>query len=108
MVTSTLDISKLHVQSSQKEHFMRDPGIEPGSVPWQGTILPLNQPHFRFHGSGGLYWLCTVLLSSENCLQCPFYVSLPVTRKATNFELMLCQTTHAMLDGEISAVYASY
>ncbi len=24
--------------------FMRDPGIEPGSVPWQGTILPLNQP----------------------------------------------------------------
>ena len=23
---------------------MRDPGIEPGSVPWQGTILPLNQP----------------------------------------------------------------
>ncbi len=29
---------------------MRDPGIEPGSVPWQGTILPLNQPRFRFHG----------------------------------------------------------
>ena len=27
---------------------MRDPGIEPGSVPWQGTILPLNQPRFRF------------------------------------------------------------
>ena len=26
---------------------MRDPGIEPGSVPWQGTILPLNQPRFR-------------------------------------------------------------
>ena len=25
---------------------MRDPGIEPGSVPWQGTILPLNQPRF--------------------------------------------------------------
>ena len=23
---------------------MRDPGVEPGSVPWQGTILPLNQP----------------------------------------------------------------
>ena len=23
---------------------VRDPGIEPGSVPWQGTILPLNQP----------------------------------------------------------------
>ena len=23
---------------------LRDPGIEPGSVPWQGTILPLNQP----------------------------------------------------------------
>ncbi len=30
-------------------HCMRDPGIEPGSVPWQGTILPLNQPRFRFH-----------------------------------------------------------
>ena len=53
---STLDVSKLHVQSSQKERFMRDPGIEPGSVPWQGTILPLNQPRFRFHGSYGLYW----------------------------------------------------
>ena len=26
---------------------MRDPGIEPGSVPWQGTILPLNQPRLR-------------------------------------------------------------
>ena len=28
---------------------LRDPGIEPGSVPWQGTILPLNQPR-RIHG----------------------------------------------------------
>ena len=27
-----------------QNYFMRDPGIEPGSVPWQGTILPLNQP----------------------------------------------------------------
>ena len=25
---------------------LRDPGIEPGSVPWQGTILPLNQPRY--------------------------------------------------------------
>ena len=30
---------------------MRDPGIEPGSVPWQGTILPLNQPR-RQHENG--------------------------------------------------------
>ena len=30
-----------------KNRGVRDPGIEPGSVPWQGTILPLNQPRFR-------------------------------------------------------------
>ncbi len=28
---------------------LRDPGIEPGSVPWQGTILPLNQPRSHVH-----------------------------------------------------------
>ena len=28
--------------------YLRDPGIEPGSVPWQGTILPLNQPRFAW------------------------------------------------------------
>ena len=31
----------------KNKHHLRDPGIEPGSVPWQGTILPLNQPRFR-------------------------------------------------------------
>ena len=31
---------------------LRDPGIEPGSVPWQGTILPLNQP--RMAGASSL------------------------------------------------------
>ena len=35
-----------------KKNQLRDPGIEPGSVPWQGTILPLNQPR-RTHGKGG-------------------------------------------------------
>ena len=31
-------------QTTAKVIVLRDPGIEPGSVPWQGTILPLNQP----------------------------------------------------------------
>ena len=34
------------VCTSTEQKTMRDPGIEPGSVPWQGTILPLNQPRF--------------------------------------------------------------
>ena len=33
--------------------FVRDPGIEPGSVPWQGTILPLNQPRFNNYARPG-------------------------------------------------------
>ena len=46
---------------------MRDPGIEPGSVPWQGTILPLNQPRFRIlavmlNGPYLLYISCCQML----------------------------------------------
>ena len=37
---------RLENKAKQK---LRDPGIEPGSVPWQGTILPLNQPRFMRH-----------------------------------------------------------
>ncbi len=50
---------------SQKKDFLRDPGIEPGSVPWQGTILPLNQPRFRFHGSQ-LFVGCCYLSAALN------------------------------------------
>ncbi|KAJ0082606.1 hypothetical protein Patl1_10538 [Pistacia atlantica] len=32
---------------------MHQPGIEPGSVPWQGTILPLD--HWCFAVQGKLY-----------------------------------------------------
>ncbi|TYI24244.1 hypothetical protein ES332_A06G220100v1 [Gossypium tomentosum] len=34
---------------------MHQPGIEPGSVPWQGTILPLD--HWCFLTLSG--WYCT-------------------------------------------------
>ena len=33
--------------TNRQKRCMRDPGIEPGSVPWQGTILPLNQPRLN-------------------------------------------------------------
>ena len=32
------------IPNGTETKYMRDPGIEPGSVPWQGTILPLIQP----------------------------------------------------------------
>ena len=32
--------SDFHKKKNQKR--MHQPGIEPGSVPWQGTILPLD------------------------------------------------------------------
>ena len=40
---------------------MRDPAIEPGSVPWQGTILPLNQPRWSCTATHFCYiqnWCC--------------------------------------------------
>ncbi len=48
----TVNVETAHTVQEPKKKFpkilvydsLRDPGIEPGSVPWQGTILPLNQP----------------------------------------------------------------
>ena len=37
-------VTMVTIVSQHMQNRMRDPGIEPGSVPWQGTILPLNQP----------------------------------------------------------------
>jgi hypothetical protein len=38
------------VAKKDVKKFMHQPGIEPGSVPWQGTILPLD--HWCFVVSG--------------------------------------------------------
>ncbi len=90
---------------------MRDPGIEPGSVPWQGTILPLNQPRFRFIGK---YTLSSVLNLVQSCSaganlsERSILCVLTCYEEGNHFEMMLCQTGHAVLNGEISAVYASY
>ena len=39
----------MFLHAKRKKIVLRDPGIEPGSVPWQGTILPLNQPRVIFY-----------------------------------------------------------
>ena len=33
---------KSYSQSHEAKKYLHQPGIEPGSVPWQGTILPLD------------------------------------------------------------------
>ncbi|CAF2070195.1 unnamed protein product [Brassica napus] len=41
---------------------MHQPGIEPGSVPWQGTILPLD--HWCFVAYHSLYYMKLLKLTS--------------------------------------------
>ena len=42
-----------------KKHYLHQPGIEPGSVPWQGTILPLDHWCFDVVCKIFLLLICT-------------------------------------------------
>ena len=67
---------------------MRDPGIAPGSVPWQGIILPLNQPRIRAQCAiSTLYEPCIIFileamfsLSSLSSCMCILQAAMVVPR----------------------------
>ena len=42
-----------------KKHYLHQPGIEPGSVPWQGTILPLDHWCFDVVSKTFILLICT-------------------------------------------------
>lgn len=58
----------------KNKKLMHQPGIEPGSVPWQGTILPLDHWCFWIHqtmsinladASFSLYMVCSLETATE-------------------------------------------